>query len=486
MPSIPNHIARNLRFPARPYQVAALQNWLDYMQQPADSIQLLFQMATGSGKTYIMAALMLDLYQRGYRNFLFFVNSLNILEKTRANFLYLESSKYLFTPTITINNRHVYIREVNNFNESDPTAINILFTTTQRLHKDLNQPHENRLTYHDLALEDIVLIGDEAHHNNAKSSRPEGDSWENTLAKILAANPHHLLLEFTATMDFTNPEIRSKYAKKLLYRYDLRQFRQDGYSKDVLLYLTSDDVHSRLLQALVISEYRRQVALKNHINLKPVILFKSRTITENHQNFQHFLDLTSHLEPKNLLELQRQAASQSSASAQFLLQAFDYFRCQGISLEKLCQILQQEFHPDRLLRVDGGQAIPVALQHRINTLEEPQNLIRALFVVDMLKEGWDVLNLFDIVRLYETKSHSSATLRATISDAQLIGRGARYYPFDFQNLPRYQRKFDNYLSAKYSSDELRVLEQLHYYSSHDIDYISDLKRELNASGLTDF
>ena len=38
-------------------------------------------MATGSGKTLIMACAILTLYQKGYRNFLFFVNSNNVLTK---------------------------------------------------------------------------------------------------------------------------------------------------------------------------------------------------------------------------------------------------------------------------------------------------------------------------------------------------------------------------------------------------------------------
>jgi type III restriction enzyme len=45
-------------------------------------------MATGSGKTLVMAGLMLYLYEKGYRNFLFFVNSnvnANIIINTFAN-----------------------------------------------------------------------------------------------------------------------------------------------------------------------------------------------------------------------------------------------------------------------------------------------------------------------------------------------------------------------------------------------------------------
>ena len=81
----------NLKFQLRPYQIEAFARFNFHLNQHQNStnkpIQLLFQMATGSGKTLVMAGLILDLYRRGYRNFIFFVNSSNIIEKTRANFL---------------------------------------------------------------------------------------------------------------------------------------------------------------------------------------------------------------------------------------------------------------------------------------------------------------------------------------------------------------------------------------------------------------
>jgi superfamily II DNA or RNA helicase len=51
--------------------------------------------ATGSGKTVMMAGLILYLYEQGYRNFLFFVNRGQIVEKTKDNFINPFSSKYL-------------------------------------------------------------------------------------------------------------------------------------------------------------------------------------------------------------------------------------------------------------------------------------------------------------------------------------------------------------------------------------------------------
>jgi type III restriction enzyme len=68
-------------------------------------ISLLYNMATWSGKTFVMAWIILALYEKGYRNFLFFVNSTNIIEKTKDNFLNNLSIKYLFNQKITINNK---------------------------------------------------------------------------------------------------------------------------------------------------------------------------------------------------------------------------------------------------------------------------------------------------------------------------------------------------------------------------------------------
>ena len=83
----------------------------------------------------------------------------------------------------------------------------------------------------------IVLLSDEAHHINTrtKTQREMFESWENTVERIFTQNEDNLLLEFTATLDYTNQYIVEKYRNKILYRYDLRQFRNDGYSKDVYI-----------------------------------------------------------------------------------------------------------------------------------------------------------------------------------------------------------------------------------------------------------
>ena len=101
----------------------------------------------------------------------------------------------------------------------------------------------------------------------------------------------------------------------------------------------------------------------------------------------------------------------------------------------------------------------------------------------MLSEGWDVLNLFDIVRCYDTGSTGHNKIgKATIAEAQLIGRGARYYPFSLppEHEDKYIRKFDEDLEH-----ELRVLEEFHYHSINDLPYITEIKKALVERGLMD-
>src|SRR4051812_7032172 len=69
--AMPEDITLNLRHDLRPYQAEALGRYLhyydkDYERDRSRGLQLLFNMATGSGKTLIMAAILLDLYKRGF------------------------------------------------------------------------------------------------------------------------------------------------------------------------------------------------------------------------------------------------------------------------------------------------------------------------------------------------------------------------------------------------------------------------------------
>ena len=95
-------------------------------------------MATGSGKTVIMAALILYFYKQGYRNFLFFVRNINIIDKTVDNLTNYTSKKYLFNYPLEIDGKNIIINKVENFEYADPEAINICFTSNAGLQSALN------------------------------------------------------------------------------------------------------------------------------------------------------------------------------------------------------------------------------------------------------------------------------------------------------------------------------------------------------------
>lgn len=484
--SLPDCVVNGLnpRFELREYQRDALERFMHYTDRYSEKTpptHLLFNMATGSGKTLVMAGLILYLYTRGYRNFLFFVNTTNIIGKTKDNFLNEHSAKYLFNEDINIEGQVVNVREVKNLEVADSDNINICFTTIQKLHGDLHEEKENCLIFDDFKDKKIVLLSDEAHHMLASTKQKslseglEKPSWENTVEKILAQNAkENVLLEFTATMDFTNPNIRERYYPKAICHYDLKEFCNDGYSKDV--HILQSDFHNeqRMLQAIIISQYRQAAAGAEKIDLKPVILFKSSKIEESKKNQEAFDALIDRLTVADIRGIRKQS------NAEPLKRALEFFKKNDTLDSVLVKTLKARFCPKYCLNVNDEQEL-IARQHILNSLEDSDNQMRAIFAVNKLNEGWDVLNLFDIVRLHKTRGKLGKTKATTTSEAQLIGRGARYFPFAYGEKEKfYKRKFDDNLKHP-----LRILEELHYHSFKDVAYISDLKKALKEKGLYD-
>jgi len=488
---IPDHITGNIagKITLRPYQVTALERWLyyieDFPQRPTNP-HLLFHMATGSGKTVLMAALILDLYRRGYRNFLFFVNSAQIIEKTKENFLNSASAKHLFAPTLRIDDKPVDIRAVDTFDAVSGDAINIHFTTIQGLHTRMQAPKENAVTIEDFRDYKVVMISDEAHHLNAETKKTltKGEaedkaSWEGTVSEIFRQHSENMLLEFTATVDLSHDAIRAKYADKILYDYSLRQFREDGYSKDIELRQADLPPEARMMQAMVLSQYRRKVAEAHGLHCKPVILMKSKTIKESADNEAAFAAMVAGLSTGALEALRGRSEGDETLS-----RAFTHIMDErGMSGADFARELQGDFALEKVVNVNN----PKDLENRqieLNALEDRDNEIRVIFAVDKLNEGWDVLNLFDIVRLYDTRDGKANKVgKTTMAEAQLIGRGARYFPFmapDQPDAAREKRKYDSAVDTP-----LRILEELHYHCSHNPKYIQDIRNALRETGMLD-
>lgn len=475
----------------RPYQEECFRYFLTYMDPENDfedkqiHPHLLFHMATGSGKTLIMAGAMLYLYEQGYRNFLFFVDSTNIVEKTKDNFLNPSSSKYLFAPQIIINGNRVEVRKVDNFQGAATDCINLCLCTIQGLHSDLNSEKENAVTYDDFSDQPVVLISDEAHHMNTATRRgglsaedeQHTRNWESTVMRIFNKDNGilpNILLDFTATADLTDPLIAKKYEDKIIFDYPLKKFRENLYSKDVEVVESDLEPLDMALQAMILSQYKRKLFADIKQNIKPVVLLKSKTITANKDIFNQFKQAVLNFDESGANRIRTRAKDDLAA-------AFDYFDEHHISASNLILELKEDFAEERLLLVDGNNISPEK-QLLLNSLENADNEIRAIFAVDMLNEGWDVLNLYDIVRLYNTRdAANNRPGKTTMQEAQLIGRGARYMPFIDPNNPTLdadKRKYDGD-----ATNPLRVIEKLHYHSAYNPRYIQELHTALVETGI---
>jgi type III restriction enzyme len=528
---VPDYIKSNLKHDFWYWQKDAMQ-YFDVFEKRKDKFvenineptHLMFNMATGTGKTLLMGALILHYYKKGYRHFIFFVNQNNIVDKTENNFINKHHTKYLFRQNIVIDDKTINIRKVETFDDTDD--IQIKFTSIHKLHNAVYLAKENSVTLEELQKRDLVMIGDEAHHLNASTMRngqaemnlplelkenaSEKDvekSWENTvLNKILRKGKakqetenKNVLLEFTATIP-KNADVIEKYRTKTIYKFELVDFLNAGYTKEINLVSTSLKKKEKILLALLFNWYRHQIALKNNIaNFKPVMLFRSKLIEESKKDYEEFLILIANLKPSdfNFLKNVENSIKEDQASLfkvyeqskSRVKQMLAFIKDEKINIRDIVNYLKVEFAEKNCIITNSNdnkattkEKTTDEQEQLLNSLEDKNNHIRAIFTVKRLTEGWDVLNLFDIIRLYEGRDEGHQNGRrvagqATVQEIQLIGRGVRYFPFDYNEHEKSKRKFDNDLE-----NPLRILEEFYYHSDNDVRYLDELKRELKNKG----
>ncbi|GAA9245199.1 DEAD/DEAH box helicase family protein [Helicobacter pylori] len=436
----------------------------------------MFEMATGSGKTLVMAGLILECYKQGYQNFIFFVNSTSILEKTKLNFTDSASSKYLFSENININDENTEIKNINNLNESHNSTINIYFSTIQGLFSLFTKAKENAISIEDLKDQKLVFLADEAHHLNTETKKKLNDAessekhnWESVVKLALEQNKDNLLLEFSATIP-NEKSVEDKYKNLKVITYTLKEFSEDKFCKNIYsLSYENKELETCFLGACVSSLYKELLDQHHNIeNFKPCILFKSERIEDSKENQERF---NAFLENLNPLDLENFFNHSHNA---FFKDAKNFFDKQNYT-PNLAALLQTKFKKSVQINTNNEKELEKSML-LLNSLEDRQNPKRVIFSVDKLNEGWDVLNLFDIVRL-----KNKASQKDTTKDTQLIGRGARYYPFSYNDLKPnqiefYQRKFDLF-------NPLSALERLDYHAVYDSEFIAQLNNELQDLGL---
>ena len=331
---VPTYITENIKYNLFDWQQKALEYFLDYQQvkvleNPNDATHLLFNMATGTGKTLVMASLILYYHKQGYRHFLFFVNQNNIVGKTENNLLDPSHNKYLFKDPIVIDDKTININKVETFSDTTDD-IEIIFTSIHKLHNAVYQVKENAIFLDDLQNRDIVMLADEAHHLNSDTKskvdqkveleiKPElksranakevEKSWEHTVTNLILQKGNknstdlnrNVLLEFTATVP-TNVSVVNKYKDKIVYKFELKDFLKAGYTKEINLVSSSFDKKQRVLQALLFNWYRYKMGLKHNLpHFKPVILFRSKFVSDKQEenigaDYELFRNVVDNLE----------------------------------------------------------------------------------------------------------------------------------------------------------------------------------------------
>ncbi|MBV4421010.1 DEAD/DEAH box helicase family protein [Clostridium tyrobutyricum] len=488
---VPDYIIKNLKHLLRPYQEEAIR-YFHYSQElnGADELynHLLFNMATGSGKTDVMAALILYLYEEmGYTDFIFVVNTNGVLSKTRENLLDRTSSKYLFKDIIEIDGNRINIKEVTRFPITrEKNTIYLKLSTIQSLSNEINETKEGGLTIEELSKQKLVILGDEAHHYSAytkktlTSAESKEKSWENTLDIIRQSNLQNRQLEFTATIDIEGDKfLYEKYKNKIIYRYGLDKFISEGYSKKVFRLEANSSDNDKMLNAVLLSQYRKIVAKKyGVVDFKPVLMFKSNSIKISTASYDTFNSLIDDLNVEDLKKFIDRNLNTTSSTMQ---RVYSYYKNENLA--HIITTIKRDFSKEKVINVNDstkGILEDKNFTHILNSLEDNENPFRVVFAVAKLSEGWDVLNLYDIVRISEQAKSTSA---ATMSEAQLIGRGARYNPFVFKNQISYKRRFDDLRYAD-NMEDLKLLESLHYHTINDKNYIINLIKALDKIKLT--
>lgn len=349
-----------------------------------------FALATGVGKTRLMGAFIAWLNQaKGIKNFFVLAPNLTIYNKLIEDFSNSRSPKYVFPgigdfvhrpPGIITGDNYTSRGTIPLFDDS----VNINVFNISKINAETKggkQPRIKRLSeyigqsyFDQLAnLDDLVILMDESHHYRAE----RGMQVINELNPVLG-------IELTAT-----PKTETggtKLFKNVVYQYGLgmaiedgfvkepavatrKNFDPSGYGREELDRIKLEDgirIHEDTTVALEI--YARNEKCKP---VKPFVL----VVTKD----------TDH-------------ASQVKA---------------------LIQSLFEGRYSDKVMEIHSNQRGEEKEENiqQLLTLEDPENKIEIVIHVNMLKEGWDVTNLYTIIPL---RTSASETLTE-----QTIGRGLR-------------------------------------------------------------
>lgn len=345
-----------------------------------------FSIATGIGKTRLMGACIAYLYlKKGIRHFFILAPNLTLYEKLIRDFGDTSYEKYVFkglsefvhnTPVVITGENYNSAHGLFSAHEIQINIFNIAKFNSEnrggaprmrRLAECLGQSYFDYLA----SLDDLVILMDEAHRYHADASKRA----INELRPILG-------LEMTATPT----DEKGKSFKNIVYEYNLAQALDDGkYVK-------------------IPTVARRKNFSKGSMSDEELDVLKIEDAINIHER------------TKVQLELYARNTNQQ------LVKPFILVVCRNIvHAERTKTLIEEELFDGRyagkVLQIDSSTKKDEEIEKLFVSLENTDNQIEIVIHVNMLKEGWDVKNLYTIVPLRAAD--------APILVEQSIGRGLR-------------------------------------------------------------
>ena len=345
-----------------------------------------FSIATGIGKTRLMAACIAYLYlKKGIRHFFILAPNLTLYEKLIRDFGDTSYEKYVFkglaefvhnTPVVITGDNYNLAHSLFSAQEIQINIFNIAKFNSEnrggaprmrRLAEYIGQSYFDYLA----SLDDLVILMDEAHRYHADASKKA----INELRPILG-------LEMTATPT----DEKGKSFKNIVYEYNLAQALDDGkYVK-------------------IPTVARRKNFSKSSMSDEELDILKIEDAINIHERTKVHLELYA----RN--------------TNQQLVKPFILVVCRNIEhAKRTLHLIEEELFDGRyagkVLQIDSSTKKDEEVDRLFVSLESLENQIEIVIHVNMLKEGWDVKNLYTIVPLRAAD--------APILVEQSIGRGLR-------------------------------------------------------------
>jgi type III restriction enzyme len=360
-----------------------------------DFVSLCFALATGVGKTRLMGAFITYLYlAQKIKNFFVLAPNLTIYNKLIEDFSNPDSPKYVFKGIGEYVTRHPHIITGDNYQTyygykksmfDDDIRINIFNISKinaetrgdkepriKRLSEYIGDSYFNHLS----TLDDLVLLMDESHHYRAS----RGIQVINELKPILG-------LELTATPQIERGSKSIKF-KNVVFEYSLAKAIKDGFVKEPAV-ATRKDFDPKQHSEEELDRIKLEDGIRIHEDTKVALDIYHRDYGVNP------------VKPFVLV-----VAKDTTHAGKILnfITSNDFFK--GYYANKVMEIHSNQRGDEKEENVE-----------KLLSLEDPENNIEIVIHVNMLKEGWDVTNLYTIIPL---RTAASLTLRE-----QTVGRGLR-------------------------------------------------------------